>query len=487
MRWILPLIALIPTVSLHAQQPAVDPKPILVSAVGTEALRGLLNHHQIEPLSEWADLSIDPQNTILIVLGRTDLAIDRQFERFIGRGGSALIADDMPSFQVGRGPEPWVDSLGVGIAGLKLFSNRAEDCYDENEYCPFADPDAMGDDDDKDSPFRILTHPTELRKLNRIATNNPSYLYRINQKTVKPILGYPRSVRIRDNPEYRPARTDLAFAGATLNWPTDESGRVLVLADHSVFNNELMLPDAQDTDNFVFAENCIQWLQGDHPRKKCLFFEEGRVQKNFNVTFVELPTPPLPPLPVIANMLMQHGNKIISQLEDKDFFNQVLTRRWNYGRFLRGFVLVLTILLGCYGLIRLWKARTRVDSLIPVTRGFPVEKLKKRNSLETRQDSMFDRDNLYPSASAFVRERYAEMGLIPNAKGKPPRWKLTGSYFQNRRIRQKLWKLWQVAYGAKPITITSARWLKMASELEQLENDYDRGRWSVESTDEGTA
>ena len=45
-------------------------------------------------------------------------------------------------------------------------------------------------------------------------------------------------------------------------------GRVLVLADHSIFINEMLLPP--DNDNFEFTDNCLEWLRGDdaaaHPR-----------------------------------------------------------------------------------------------------------------------------------------------------------------------------------------------------------------------------
>ena len=40
-------------------------------------------------------------------------------------------------------------------------------------------------------------------------------------------------------------------------------GRVLVLADHSIFINRMILP--RETGNLEFAANCLHWLRGGRP------------------------------------------------------------------------------------------------------------------------------------------------------------------------------------------------------------------------------
>src|SRR5262249_230316 len=92
-----------------------------------------------------------------------------------------------------------------------------------------------------------------------VATNRPSclWLHRI-----------PRGLAVLDNlPEgcqtdfggqwwQRPAQR-LPFAvGGTVG-----NGRLLVLADHSLFINDMMLQ--HDTDNIDFTYNCLDWLRGD--------------------------------------------------------------------------------------------------------------------------------------------------------------------------------------------------------------------------------
>jgi hypothetical protein len=46
----------------------------------------------------------------------------------------------------------------------------------------------------------------------------------------------------------------------------EKGGRILILADHSVFINDMMTPD--DNDNLEFASNCLEWLTDGGKRSR---------------------------------------------------------------------------------------------------------------------------------------------------------------------------------------------------------------------------
>src|SRR5262249_30043110 len=116
----------------------------------------------------------------------------------------------------------------------------------------------------------------------RVATNDPSALIQgglpdgIERLATLPMLcqttGDFWNMRVR-----RP----LFMVGGELG-----EGRVLVLADHSIFINEMMLPN--DNENVEFTIACVRWLRGDTTSKrgrrtKVLFVEEGQVQTKLEI------------------------------------------------------------------------------------------------------------------------------------------------------------------------------------------------------------
>src|SRR5262249_3080122 len=78
---------------------------------------------------------------------------------------------------------------------------------------------------------------------------------------------------------------------------TWDAGRVLFLADHSIFINNMMLQ--ADTGNVGFTYNCLDWLSagGDERRNRVLLYDGGKLVTDFNVPLV-YPTPRMPDDPV---------------------------------------------------------------------------------------------------------------------------------------------------------------------------------------------
>src|SRR5262249_46817188 len=85
-------------------------------------------------------------------------------------------------------------------------------------------------------------------------------------------------------------------------------GRALVLADHSIFINDMML--RKDNDNLAFAASCIDWLTEGGKRNQVLMIDEGEVVTTFQVPLQELD----PPMPGAAEMI----NHVLLRLEEGD-------------------------------------------------------------------------------------------------------------------------------------------------------------------------
>ena len=94
------------------------------------------------------------------------------------------------------------------------------------------------------------------------------------------------------------------------------NGRLLVMADQSVFANGMMgvVDDPQaekgfsfDNANWEFTNRTIDWVRGGrNTRTHCLFIEDGRIVDKFAV---ERPQTPKPPMPEITpELLLKFAN-----------------------------------------------------------------------------------------------------------------------------------------------------------------------------------
>src|SRR5262249_30110277 len=135
-----------------------------------------------------------------------------------------------------------------------------------------------------------------------IATNKPSYLMRRSNRL--PFLAdLPAGCVFRDPTTdlFTVYPDPLPFAaGATVG---AKGGRILVLADHSLFINGMMLQE--DNGNFQFAYNCLKWLREgpEGKRDRVLFADEGKVVTDFTVPLRTLPAGPISPVDM-ANRLI---------------------------------------------------------------------------------------------------------------------------------------------------------------------------------------
>src|SRR5207249_3211903 len=121
--------------------------------------------------------------------------------------------------------------------------------------------------------------------LERVATIWPGYVRLLENRPeeIQVLAGLPRDAGIGTaRTRFRPP---VFAAGGTYG-----AGRILVLADQSVFSNGLLWQrqgEAQ-TDNFQFTHNCAAWLTPGKA-KKVLFVDDGVVQNRFDIPLKEVP------------------------------------------------------------------------------------------------------------------------------------------------------------------------------------------------------
>ena len=269
-------------------------------------------------------------------------------------------------------------------------------------------------------------------------------------------------------------------------------GRVLVLADHSIFINRMILP--RDTGNLEFAANCLHWLRGDAstpdemlhaviPRRggltppslngqrdKVLFWEDGSVHADFRVPMKEVSiNPPRPSEPAIVAAL----NRGVRNMENQNAFNRQLLdgleeRGWFQERLDRSILYVLTLVLLLFlGYLFVWRGRHRVDVAVPLL-GYAVARHEPKLSLlEQRRRSMLRSGNVWGTAHRLARQ-YFESAGIPLTGTSAQSLAVRGGWWRRWRVNRRMARLWELARGDAPVSISPAalkRWLRELDEL----------------------
>src|SRR5262249_42522957 len=150
-------------------------------------------------------------------------------------GGAVLIATKQPL------DEDLEDRLGLSVRGKTVnVPGDSDAAYRKDPHCPM-----MKAVSGSKEPWHGLEH---------VACNCPSYL-QVRNPRLRVIAEYPDSW-IANEPTGATRRFPGTLVFAVVgDW---DKGRVLIMADESVFNNEMMMQD--DNDNFALAYQSLQWL-----------------------------------------------------------------------------------------------------------------------------------------------------------------------------------------------------------------------------------
>lgn len=453
---------------------------------GTHVFRRLLYDARLQPIHE-AELGNDPQNTILIVLGDAQEVLARinrspQFaaagprqarglHRFVQEGGAVLIATDRPTtVELGRSLQVFVNGALVEVPPQRGYRGLAE--------CPFLKPLST----DFPSPFEGL---------NRIATNNSSYLS-VKVAAWRGPLTQPSfqlhelavledSCRLKPQSETsREAKPDrfLFAVGGNLG-----KGSLLVLADHSVFINDMLLqPDLlyPDNDNMLLARNCIALLKGPMSRSKVLLLENSLAHRQLNMP---LSAPVLPPYGQrYIDMLWHHINH--DQMLDKLFLSSVPVER------LKPFLfLIMTLLLLIATLVGIERLRYRQEARVPF---LAFDKPMSQESMtQKRSRALLYHGNFWEPARALAREFFENASLVPLCEGQVkneaavpfrarPKVKAESGLWERWAYSRSIKRFWWLATSSTPTRVSRRQFAQLLAELQILKRAISEGHVRID-------
>lgn len=445
---------------------------VRVKAEGMEAFRLILYRLGIEPVANVADLQNEPEQTVIILLGKPsiDRFLNEDILTAVRNGASILIASDRFSNGLER--------FGFTISNEEVAA-ASRDCYKGRNRYPIVWPMTPARKQDENSPHSVFDQ-FERSGPNAIATNLPGVLYFVGYPTRRvrsePLANFPDTSRIGffdgRQIESRPIDQDSHFFAAG---GTYFDGRFLLLADHSIFINVMMLPGDNDNANALFAQNCIKYLRGPNGKKRCLFVEEGTVRTQFDLP---VPDPPWLDMMLKALLVMErHGDGIVNELEERDFFNQALLMTFSRREIMRFVLIAVTILLLAFGFVRLIRSRIGPDPARTLITPELAAMIPRGNVLQQRFEGLIDANDVREPAGQLVRDFFAGLGAEPDAHGRPPQVAIEDGYRDEFNLRRKIMRLWQLGYGPTTRKVPPAEWQQLTEDLKSVLEDADEGWW----------
>ncbi|MCX7702354.1 MAG: hypothetical protein N2039_15880, partial [Gemmataceae bacterium] len=322
------LVLMYPLAASRAAEPEL-PTQGRISAEGTDGFRALLTQSGLTPIGSVEQFRAilaengGPQQCLLIWFRGADrfgeplpdgmdlLDFDWRSE-FVDRGGALWVATDQPL------PDLLRRSLAADVFDTVILARRIAPRYSNRIECPYA----YGVPDVTPNLFQARSgrgrggdvgEPPPLA----VATNRPSYLISARDFTTVGVFRrnewrYPSNIS-----ELR----DLPFAQVMAH---DSGGKVLLLSDHSVFINSMLLP-REPNDNLAFALNCVDWLTSTPAggrRQFVLFVENGHIwqPRDYDLMLRAMP----PPTPEnVAQFLWENRHLL---WENLDLAEDVLAR-----------------------------------------------------------------------------------------------------------------------------------------------------------------
>jgi hypothetical protein len=475
-RFVLPLLLLLAASRAAGQgETRAERRRELIE--GTHVLRRILHDHDITtPLERYEQLAENPGETILVALGdlgvlsRVRPAVPGGLEGFVRRGGAVLLATDRAV------PDDAAQGLRA-VAGVSINRetyHHPHECYRGVSYCPRLRPSRFGDlgllgDKGRDNRGEL-----------NVYTNLPSRLVQRRefpggvrpQATLPPgsLAELPSGVLFGDF-----GQAPLFAVGGELG-----DGRVLVLADHSVFINQMMLPT--DTNNVEFSYNVVRWLQGPGAKRtRVLFVEDGLVQTKLDIPLRSVSIPPAELLNLLfarRNQILAEAENVVARLEDDDAFNSRVFD--SLGRSPEDLVMMLAVLGTLVGLLYLAyrlgvRARFRHDTTVPLLTAELGRVLPDEPLVSQRRQELLRAGDLREPAATMARRWFARLGIDP--LGPEPAFEAAGGWWHRFRLVSRLRWLWRLAAGRAPSRVSPAELWRLQRELDGLSIAHQRGEW----------
>jgi len=467
---------------------------------GTHALRRILHVNKFKALEDWDDLDDEPGQTLLVLLGhlRGDFnrSIPGGLENFVRRGGGVLLATDQASPVRSPAGQELIRVAGTVVSGYAVSALRPgptdpwisplratrvnpKAVYRGQPECVIVSPTKEG------KPLfvgRTASQPDEVG----LATNRPSYLWNSDlPEHVRRVAEFPIGCRY-DYP-----------TGPRYLFPTDKpppfavrsefgNGRLLLLADHSIFINEMMLKS--DNGNVDFTYNAIEWLKGDNKeRNRVLFVSDGKIETRLDIPIREEPVSLLD----VQAGLIQDANEKLKEFEAKQPWGNAnaetvrtisrYTSRPELGG-ARGFgfyrlLIVLGVLgVSFYGLVRLRRASFHPEPHVPLFAAAASRHAPSASALNQRYRHAVQEDNLGDYAHMLAQEW---LGAVHRGEG-PPRVIVGGGWWHRRSLRNLVGRIWRLAQADVPERMSQGEFRGFLADLERLRSALAGGDLRLE-------
>ncbi len=431
----------------------------------THTLRAVLNVEKVQPLNSLPDLLADPSRGVLIVLGDPrvleSLARSGDLQKYIDDGGSLLLATDRHT------SDELYHVIGAGVNGrFESVPPDSESAWKGLGDCPVIQEVRTGRN--RHPLFDTLPeHPV-------IATNKPSFVDRWNSISrgridiLQPVATLPIRGELSIGGRYI-GRTYLQFALAR---QFRSGGRLLVLADHSIFINDMMLQPKEDNDNIPFAFNVAHWLTdgGKHPN--VLYYEDGVLRTDFDVS-LRYPTPQLPP----ADALVPLANQFLADLQADNVLNEMALQAFgSRGALVRTVTLVATLALVIVAAFRFINARHRPEARVPRLPTRLAALAPPVPAVEQRHQALMAQGNLAEAARELARQTFAALGVPATPGAAPPAVAVDGPWWQRRSWGRRVRQFWDLAARGRGRRVTSAELRQLAEGLRELHAAAEGGK-----------
>jgi hypothetical protein len=428
--------------------------------------------------------NLNPKDTILVVLGDTSFLQHfmvgpgpggTPLDKFLDNGGSVLLATDKPlslplaSYLLSK-TGFWLVNAHFKYGGLDADRR----CYRGLPFCPLLVPSEPVPDgcpnlfrNPKNSGGPKLIVATNVPS--HLATNPASPLGR----NVHELARLPAGIVNEAAPQFRDANTSFMIC-----WQSPRGGRLLFLADHSIFINQMMLPE--DNGNVEFAANCINWLGEDGKRKKVLLIEEGIPQSKFNVPIDEshgggsLEDKAEPVDQINAGIHATNG--LLTKVEESDLVNQWIQRFLAKG----GGVGVLLVLLTLAGLVAFFgwlviHGFQQQQPMAPSLARLVQRQVPDESLIEQRNKGMYQVGNLWEIGRLVARQVFEGAGIAAKAGDQVPHVTVKGGWWRRWRVRRQVARLWTLAFASKPLPIAPSDWPTLLRQLDDLRRGLANG------------
>jgi hypothetical protein len=443
---------------------------------GTESFRYVFKENSFIALQRLDDLK-DPKGKVLVVLG--DLSpLDRipgGLSSFLSKGGAVLAATDQPVLEGALKKQ-----FGIIVTGElgRCVEPSWQTTYRGFPECPIVRAIEEADT----ALFKDLPPVMSAGRRQGLATNLPSRLIYVSpdwQRKVQGFFGLQELAFLSNDCNFKAAGEGaLTFKPSpvgglfAVGGPFGK-GKFLILADHSIFINNMMQLD--DDSNMEFAIRCVNWLQGDNAERSELLFLENGQPKSLDIQLKRLPALP----PSMKLDMAQAVNQLLANAEEENIFDLILQglmpKTWNL-RTLR--VLLLTGLLLSFGLVGLGLVRYRRDASQSLLTKAVAQAASASAVLEQRQEALLKSGNWWETARALSLRFFEDAGIRGSSL---PASQVTGGLWQHWRSRRRLRGLWKLAHSESPRRVSPRQYRALQRLVYQMKADLAHGSLSFRS------